>query len=52
LAIGRYSLGLENCKGGAATVYIFDYQDVIPLNAAAYTQTRFDDYIVYLPKGE
>jgi uncharacterized membrane protein len=50
LAIDRYSLGMANCKGGADTAYIFNYQDDIPLDAAAYAQTRFDDYIVYLPK--
>jgi len=50
LAIDRYSLGLENCKGGAGTAYIFNYQDDISLDLNAYTQTRFDDYVVYLPK--
>jgi hypothetical protein len=49
-SLGRYKFNAKKCDGAPDTIYIFQYVDKIPLDMTKYVDTRFENYLVFIPK--
>jgi hypothetical protein len=48
--MGRYTFGLQNCVNLPRTIYLTRYDEMPPLVATNYVMTRFDYFLVFIPK--
>jgi hypothetical protein len=49
-SLGRYKFDSKKCDDAPDTIYIFQYIDKIPLDMTKYVDTRFENYLVFVPK--